>query len=236
MHALIAALLVVAGAIYAVGVARLWGKAGHGRGISVSQVLLFAAGLGACAAALLSPLHRYADQMVWAHMLQHEILMVVAAPLLVVARPVEAWTWALPAAWRRHAALPRILQDPLLAWSAHTIAVWGWHVPVLFEAATANEVLHALQHLSFFVTAALFWWTVLAPLARPIPAMLSLFATMMQTGALGALMTFSRQPWYAGSALEDQQLAGLIMWVPAGLAYPVAALLIGSQWLRRCAA
>jgi len=197
---------------------------------------LFAAGMLVSGAALLSPLHHLAERLVWAHMLQHEMLMVVAAPLLVMARPLEAWTWSLPAAWRRSARLPRILHDPLFAWSLHTLAVWGWHVPALFEAAVTSEAMHAAQHVSFFLTAALFWWTVLGPLSKPLVAMVSLFATMLQTGALGALMTLARHPWYAGSTLEDQQLAGLIMWVPAGLAYPAAALLLGSQWLRRSAA
>ena len=235
MHALISALLAGCTLLYAAGVARLWRKAGAGRGVSYAHAGLFAGGMLVTVAALLSPLHHLAERLVWAHMLQHELLMVVAAPLLVMARPVEAWTWSLPLAWRRGARLPRILHDPLFAWSLHTLAVWGWHVPALFESAVTSEPMHAAQHLSFFLTAALFWWTVLAPLSRPIVAIVSLFATMLQTGALGALMTLSRQPWYAGTTLEDQQLAGLIMWVPAGLAYPMAALLIGSQWLRRSA-
>src|SRR5438105_1439266 len=75
-----------------------------------------------------------------------------------------------------------------------------------------------------------------ASLGADLAAVLSLFGTMVYTGALGALLAFARTPWYAGFALDDQQLAGLIMWVPAGLAYPAAALLIASQWLRRSAA
>jgi len=236
MHALTAALLVGFFVLYAAGALRLWRKAGPGRGIGLPQVSLFGIGMLVTAVAVLSPLHHMAERLVWAHMLQHELLMVVAAPLLVMARPVEAWTWALPALWRRSVRWARLLQDPLLAWSLHTAAVWGWHIPGLFEAAVTSEAVHAAQHLSFFLTAALFWWSVLAPRAKPMAAMVSLFATMLQTGALGVLMTFAQRPWYAGSTLEDQQLAGLIMWVPAGLAYPLAALLIGSQWLRRASA
>jgi putative membrane protein len=116
----------------------------------------------------------------------------------------------------------------------HASAIWLWHAPRAFEAALASEAMHFAQHASFLGSALLFWWVVLA---RPhLGAMASLFTTMLHTGALGALMTFSRHPWYPGFALEDQQLAGLVMWVPAGLAYPVAALAIATQWLRRSAA
>jgi putative membrane protein len=151
-------------------------------------------------------------------MVQHELLMVVAAPLLVLGRPIEAFSYVVPL------RVPRILGDPIFAWGLHAAAVWAWHLPALFAAAVTNPWLHLLQHTFFFVPAAIFWWTVLAPAARPLPALLSLFTTMLYTGALGALMTFSRTPWYEGFALDDQQLAGLVMWVPAGLAYPLAAL------------
>jgi cytochrome c oxidase assembly factor CtaG len=120
------------------------------------------------------------------------------------------------------------------SWLLHAAAIWLWHAPRAFEAAVANEALHFAQHVSFLGSAILFWWTVLA---RPnLGAIGSLFTTMLYTGALGALMTFSRHSWYLGYGLEDQQLAGLVMWVPAGLAYPIAAPFLGSKWLRRSAA
>jgi putative membrane protein len=161
-------------------------------------------------------------------MVQHEVLMVLAGPLLVLGKPLQAWSFLVPL------RVPRWLGDPLLAWTLHAAAIWLWHIPGLFERATASEVLHFAQHASFLGTALLFWWTVLAPWQGG--AMPSLFTTMLHTGALGALMTFSRHSWYAGHALEDQQLAGLVMWIPAGLAYPAAALVIGLRWLRRSAA
>ena len=130
--------------------------------------------------------------------------------------------------------LPAWLGDPLLAWTVHGAAIWLWHAPGLFERAVASQWLHFAQHASFLGSALLFWWTVFS---RPqLGAMASLFTTMLHTGALGALMTFSRASWYAGYGLEDQQLAGLVMWIPAGLAYPVAALFMASRWLRRSAA
>jgi putative membrane protein len=225
VHGLTVAVLAAALGLYLLGVARLWRRAGAGRAIRLPHLAAFGAGWLVVAAALLSPLHHYAETLLWAHMVQHELLMVVAAPLLVLGKPVEAWSWVLPL------RIPRLLGDATFAWTLHAGAVWLWHAPLLFEAALGSDWLHLAQHASFFVPAALFWWSVLAPAARPLPAVVSLLATMIHTGVLGALMTFSRASWYAGYALEDQQLAGLVMWVPAGIAYPLGALLVVSRSL-----
>jgi putative membrane protein len=220
------ALILAAALLYAAGLSRLWRRAGAGRGITYAQAAFGAAGFLALVAAVESPLHEAAEARLWAHMIQHEILMVIAAPLLVLGRPLQAFAWLAPI------RLPRWLNDPLLAWVLHAAAIVVWHVPSAFAVALADPWLHFAQHASFFATALLFWWT----LERRLAAMLSLFTTMLYTGALGALMALARYPWYAGYALEDQQLAGLVMWIPAGLAYPLAALFIGWQWLRRSAA
>ena len=233
MHALTATLLVLAGALYAAGLRRLWRRAGRGRGVGFTAAALFYSGCGVAAVALLGPLHHAAQRLLWAHMVQHELLMVLAAPLLVLGRPLETWTWGLPSNWRKNIHLPAVLGDPMTAWALHAMAIWIWHVPRLFEAALADPWLHVAQHASFFGTALLFWWSLLAPSHRNLAGMLSLFTTMLHTGALGALMALARASWYPGFALEDQQLAGLVMWVPAGLAYPLAALFLGTQWLKR---
>jgi putative membrane protein len=225
VHALTLALLAVALVLYAVGVRSLWRKAGSGRGITHLHVLFFSLGWTVAAVALLSPLHHYAERLLWAHMVQHELLMVVAAPLLVLGRPVVAWSWVFPK------KIPRLLSDPLLAWSMHAAGIWVWHIPAAFEAAVHDPWMHLAQHTSFFVPAAMFWWSVFS--SRQLGSVISLFTSMLHTGALGALMTFSRSSWYAGYALEDQQLAGLVMWVPAGLVYPIAALWLISRSLRR---
>jgi putative membrane protein len=222
MHAVTWTLLALGTIAYAVGVRRLWQRAGFGRAIGLSQVLSFSGGMLVLLLALLSPLHHLAEERLWAHMVQHELLMVIAAPLLVAARPLVAL----------RLALPKWLSDPLVAWIAHAAAIWVWHVPGIFEAAAHHEGLHFAQHASFLVTALMFWWTVFA---RPGAGVASLFTTMLYTGALGALMALSNRSWYAGYALEDQQLAGLVMWVPAGAAYPLAALLLLGRTLRRCA-
>ena len=228
MHALTLALIVVAALWYAGGVRRLWRRAGQGRGITNMHAASFGAGIALLVLAVLSPLHDAAERLLWLHMVQHELLMVLAAPLLVLGRPMQAFAHVVPL------RVPRILGDPLLAFAAHALAIWLWHLPPLFDAALASEAWHFVQHASFLASALLFWWTIAA--RADLAALASLFGTMVYTGALGALLAFARAPWYAGFALGDQQLAGLIMWVPAGLAYPAAALMIASRWLRRSAA
>src|SRR5688572_16490912 len=156
VHTLTVALLAASVLLYGVGVRRLWRRAGRGRGIRTVEVTCFGLGLLVLALALLSPLHHYAAAHVWAHMVQHELLMVVAAPLLVLGRPLEAWSWVV--AFR----LPRFLSNPIFAWALHAMAIWLWHVPALFLAAVENQWVHIAQHASFFVPAAMFWWTVVA--------------------------------------------------------------------------
>jgi len=225
MHAFTLALLVAASLAYALGLRRLWRRAGRGRGIAPAEAGAFAAGMALLALATLGPLHELAERRLWAHMVQHELLMVLAAPLLVLGRPLAAFAHLAPL------RVPRSLGDPLPAFALHALAICVWHVPPLFLAAAANEALHFAQHASFLGSAILFWWSVFA--RADLGAFAALFGTMLYTAALGVLMSFARARWYAGYALEDQQLAGLIMWIPAGLAYPAAALGIASQWLRR---
>ncbi|MEO6835452.1 MAG: cytochrome c oxidase assembly protein [Candidatus Tumulicola sp.] len=247
------ACLVLSAGLYVVGLARLWRRAGRGRGIGIAEAGAFAAGSLAIVAALVSPLDALADDLFSAHMVEHELLMIVAAPLLVLGRPLTAWLWAAPARWRGAigACLHRpgwrvpwlVFTGPLWAFILHALALWLWHVPALFEAALENEAVHALQHISFLGTALIFWWSVLGRATRRERgiALVSLFATMVHTGALGALLTLSTVVWYPSyaasapawgfTALEDQELGGIIMWVPAGLVYIVTGLWLASRWL-----
>lgn len=236
---------------YGRGVSALWRKAGIGRGIRTIEAVRFAAGWTTLALALLSPIDGLAERSFAVHMVQHELLMVVAAPLLVLSRPLEAWAWSLPYRARRTLASIftasrvrdgwRRLNAPASAWCCHALALWIWHIPALFLAALANEGLHVLQHTCFFASALLFWWAAIgrqlrAPSATSIAL---LFTTMLHTSALGLLLTFAPTPWYAHydlgpfglSALEDQQLGGLVMWVPGSLAYLVAGLATIAAWL-----
>jgi putative membrane protein len=184
------------------------------------------------------------------------LLMLVAAPLLVLGRPLAAWTWAFPPAMRRAigqwvrsrpwASGWRALTAPLSAWLLHALALWLGHVPRLFEAALHHAGWHALQHASFLGSALLFWWAVFGADPRAQTrgmAMVLLFTTMLHTGALGALLTLAPSAWYPGYAgtaaalgldpVQDQQLGGLVMWIPGGLVYLVAGLAVMAQLLAR---
>lgn len=236
--------------LYTLGLLRLRGSSARlGR-----HAWAFLCGWALLAAALLGPLDTLGARLFWVHMLQHEILMLACAPLLVLGKPLGVWLWALPETWRsrlggvsrrRLFRLPwRWLTGMLGAWLLHAAAVWLWHIPPLFAAALQDPGIHALQHASFLSSALLFWWSVLGAGARLRGAgLLSLFTTMLHTGALGALLTFSSTAWYDDAyrdaslaygltALEDQQLGGLIMWVPGGLAFFVAALLASARLFR----
>ena len=246
-------LLFLAIGVYGIGVAKLWMRAGPGRGVQPWQLACFAAGWLSLAAMLLSPLDSLADGLFTAHMAEHEMMMSIAAPLLVVARPLATMFWALPQSWRGALggatrlptlrALWRILTDPLAATILHGVALWAWHIPAPFDAALQNNSLHWLQHFSFFVTGLFFWWAILNGRLRERgygAAIFYLFATALHSGFLGILLTFAPAPLYAGqdaaaawglTRLEDQQLAGLIMWVPAGLVYAAAALALLALWV-----
>jgi cytochrome c oxidase assembly factor CtaG len=126
----------------------------------------------------------------------------------------------------------------------HGMAIWGWHAPLLFDAAVSNLLLHRAQHLSFFLTAVLFWWSVFRR-SETGAAAWHVFITMLHTSVLGALMALAphllyREQQEAAAAwgltpLEDQQLAGIIMWVPAGTIYAGAALALIALWITRAA-
>jgi len=239
--------------LYVVGLSRLWLSAGAGRGAVWWQVIAFGFGWLCMAAALASPLHDLSRRLFAAHMFEHELVMTIAAPLLVASRPLAVLLWAFPAISRRVVARSAqtaayllgwdILSRPLVATALHAVAIWFWHVPAIFDAALGSEVLHWLQHLSFFLTAMFFWWSLLALKRHRGVAIACLFITGLHTGALGALLTLIREPAYPLQArlaqawgvdpLQDQQLAGLIMWVPAGFVYVAAGLALAGLWISR---
>jgi putative membrane protein len=241
--------------LYGRGVRALWRSAGVGHGVRRWEAMSFAAGCIVLLLALVSPLHRLSSVLFSAHMAQHELLMAVAAPLLVLGRALIPFVWALPVSWRRTvgewiAITPvrrtwELVTLPLVAWTLHAVAIWLWHAPALFQATLRSDLIHTFQHVSFLGTGLLFWWALLrgreGRFGRPA-AVLYLFTTSVHTTILGALLAFSSWVWYPAYApstaawgltpLEDQQLAGMIMWVPAGLAYLIAALAIVASWLR----
>ena len=226
-------------------------------GLLMRQRRWFVAGFAVLAVSLLSPLHAAGGSLFSAHMIQHEMLMAIAAPMLVLSRPGLAMLWALPDGARRSIgrsiARPRFqsmwraIAHPVAAFILHGAAIWLWHAPGLYDMSVTNDAIHALQHASFLGTALLFWWSILeAHHARGNEgaAIVSLFLTGIHTTLLGALLALSDQPVYHAysnassspfglSAIDDQQLGGLIMWVPGGIVYVAAALYLLLRWIQQ---
>jgi cytochrome c oxidase assembly factor CtaG/cytochrome c2 len=240
---------------YTIGLARLWHNAGIGRGIGRAQAAAFAGGWLTLVAALASPLHTLSEELFVAHMVQHELLMIVAAPLIVAGAPVVAIVWLLPSTMRRRLfdlvhrrsgeVVWSLVTAPAAVWLMHAVALWVWHLPALFQATLESDLVHAAQHLSFLGSAVLFWWSMSHGRYGRLgygAAVIYVFATAVQSGVLGALLTFAPHAWYPVYAtttsrwglnpLEDQQLGGLIMWVPAGVVYTIAGLGYFAAWLR----
>ncbi|MDG4882733.1 cytochrome c oxidase assembly protein [Mesorhizobium sp. WSM4884] len=240
--------------LYICGVVRLWRQAGMGRGVAWWQLACFATGWAALAAALMSPLHELGERLFSAHMIEHEALMVAAAPPLVLSRPLGAMLWAFPPAIRRRLARGarwpvarttwRGLTEPASATILHGLAIWSWHMPFLFDAALGSEPMHWLQHFSFLASALLFWWALLNGRTRRRgygASVFYLFFTSMHCGLLGAILALSKNDIFVPrnsvasqwnlTGLEDQQLGGLIMWVGASAVYLAAALILAAFWI-----
>lgn len=246
---------ILAGA-YAHGTVRLWNRAGVGRGVRTVQVGCFAAGLAALLLALTSPLHALGSALFSAHMAQHELLMLAAAPLLVLGTPAVALLWSLPRRARRAVArwtpapgvrrAGRALASPGAAWLIQLVVLWGWHAPPLYQSTLGSEAVHVLQHLSFLGAAVLFWEVLRRMVRRSRGGfgvgILYVFTAGVAGTMLGALLTFSSTAWYPVyqgtttawglTPLEDQQLGGVIMWVPFGLVYVSCAVGLVVGWLR----
>jgi len=235
--------------VYGAGVRRLWGSAGRNHVVSRAEVAAFYGGILTLLVALCSPLDAIADTLFSGHMLQHVLLIAVAAPLAILGAPLLPFLWSLPRATRvgigrtwnaiGMRGVGATLARPLPAWGLHTVALWAWHLPGPYSAALASAPIHALEHTCFYVTALLMWWVALRPLRGHGGIAGSVFVlagTFAQSGVLGAILTFSGTPWYyaqsagAGAwhltALEDQQLAGLIMWIPTGFFYLIGILAV----------
>lgn len=243
---------------YLVGVRRLAGsspslvrgirRAGLGR----SAALVAGVGTGWLA---VSPMaERLSDTGLAGHMTQHMVLIVVAAPLLAAGAPGTALVLALPMRWRaavarwrhvaRHLPVVGALFLPVTAWLVHVAALWLWHLPLVFDAAHDSPVLHGVEHASFLLTAWAYWWHLLSPQRHRLTGAAAVgyvFATMLPMTALGAVITFAGSPLYPETAahvvargadpMTDQQLAGLVMWVPTDVMYLLTSVALFLPWL-----
>ncbi len=213
---------------------------------------MFLSGWAVLTLSLVSPLHEAGERSFTMHMIEHELIMLVATFLLAASRSGGILAWGLPApirgwlggGWKAPlASLWRQLTEPVTATVIQAMVMWAWHAPALFDRALDSRGWHIAQHMSFIIASLLFWSAMLNP--RRGGYLLSaacLFLTSLVEGALGALMALSQSPWYAAYAVmgmsgigldptTDQQLAGLVMWIPGGLVHGAAALWLLYRWL-----
>ncbi len=211
-------------------------------------------GLAIAALAVSGPADSLADQLFWVHMIQHLVLVSLAAPLIVLGDPFLTIDEISPDAWRRAGgrasgslwgSTARARRTAVVAWVAWTVVLLGWHAPLAFDAALRANRLHALEHLTLLVSAVGFWWPILLPGPRarigPPAAIAGVVGASMIMAMLGAALVFSPTIWYPSyrtaelargiSPLTDQQLAGSIMWVPAGLLYLGVAAWLFVSWV-----
>ncbi len=249
------AALIVTGLVYVSGWRKL--RRGNAPRVGGRELGAFLGGLVAIFVALESPVEPLASVMLTMHMVQHLLLILVAAPLIVLGAPEVPLLVGLPDSIRRSWVLPivgaasvraagRWLTRPVVAWVISTVVVWFWHVPALYELALRDPRWHYVEHASFLLSAILFWWVVIEPFpSRPRVAnwvvVPYLFLAGVQGGLLAALLTFADRviyPHYAAmprlwglSALADQSLAGAIMWVSGIVGYLVPLAGLGSRLL-----
>lgn len=232
-------------------------RSGGRRPVDRARGRAFAGAMLALVIALVSPLEALSSALASAHMVQHILLVLVAAPLLAYSAPGSALLRGSPLAVRRASGRARRwvaprsralagLRHPATVWLLHVGTLWIWHSAVAYDAALTSEPLHGLEHATFVVTGVLFWRVVVGlRAAERVPnglGVLLVFGMAMQSVFLSLLLTFAREPWYAGYAgtteawglahLADQHLAGVIMWVPAGMIYVITALTLLAAWIR----
>ena len=203
--------------------------------------------------ALASPLAAFADWVFWVHMVQHLLVTLVAAPMLLLGAPLALFTRASSPRTRRriarvaHGRVAQALTHPFVAWSSFTLAMWLTHFTGLYDAALANQVLHGVEHVLYLAVALLFWWPVIGldPGARRLgwPARIGyLIVAIPQQSFLGLAIYSSKRVLYANyeslerswgpAALSDQRIAGMVMWI--GGDFVLLACLIATlmAWMR----
>lgn len=250
-------ILLVAAAGYLVGVRRSAGRIpSMRRGLSVVgrfRVISFLAGLAMVGVALSLAARDGGDTTLWAGLGERMILIVVAAPLLAAGAPAVPFLLLLPRgsrrrvsrfrAWLRQAPGLRLLYRPVTAWLASVCVLGFWQLPAVYAAAANHELLRGVEQLSTLVAFWAFWWHVLRADGEQLSgtaAVSYVVAAMLPSSALAAALTFARSPLYAVQAhadlragqnpLADQQVAGLIMWIPPDLLYLAIAASLFLRW------
>ncbi len=232
-------------------------RRGHQRLARSWRLALYLAGLAALVLALLSPIHHLASLLLTAHMVQHLLLTMVAAPLLLLGNPFPVCLWGLPRTVRRpvgrllsrDTTLRKVLWALTLmpvAWLCYVGTLWIWHTPAVYDAALRHHLLHDLEHVAFFGTALLFWWPIIEPAPRlharlPLGfVILYLGMALGQNTLLGASIALPERVLYSYydspprlfglSPLDDQAFAGSLMWT-SGHMYLLPILLVVAKRL-----
>ncbi|MCO4753039.1 MAG: cytochrome c oxidase assembly protein [Bacteriovoracaceae bacterium] len=209
------------------------------------QTTFFCFGMFCLFLALISSIDFYSEALASIHMLQHTLILMVAAPLLALSGMDYYFMNALSPvvksskinmAFRRFIKITRFSR-PLWIWIIYAATLWIWHIPMIYESALEGPLVHDFQHIGFFASSYLFWRVSLSPYGfkiSPPSAVIYLFVSMLHAMVLGALMGLSQSVWYSpyirsSMALEidpvaDQQIAGLIMWMPAGTSFIIVAV------------
>jgi putative membrane protein len=238
-------------AFYLIGIVS--GRGGESRSVERWRVAAFVVGLGVLSAALLSPIDSLAPSLFYIHMTQHLLLMLVAPPLLVLGKPAlvygAAMTRRVPISRRltespKWSGTARLLLNLGVVGVANTVMMWAWHFPSLYEAAVRDDFVHSVEHAGFLGVSILFWAVVLRPDKTRAPAgrIFLVFGVALQSSALGAIIAFAGSPLYSLdvlgapgwglTAMEDQQLAGALMWVLPGILYLVVMVGLLFVWFK----
>lgn len=250
--------LLVAAGLYIRGWRRLRRRGRGGRILKPWRAWCYGSGLAAVAIAILSPIGTFDSLFFFMHMTQHLLLIMVAAPLLLLGAPLIPTMWSFNRPARRRLGrlfrngnpvheLFHFLTAPGVALSVYVLVLFIWHYPPLYDAAQGRSLIHDLEHAMFLGAALLFWWPVVHPSGgkRRLSygaGILYLFPAKIAGFVLGAALTLSSEPFYTTfldspslwglSPLGDQQLAGLLMWVVGGLLYIIPLLILVVMMMR----
>lgn len=252
----ILAVLFLAGSLYTRGWWRIRSRQTKQQRLATGwRLAAYLGGLAILVVALMSPIDVMGGQLFFMHMIQHLLVVMITPPLLLIANPLPFFLWGLPPGLRR--SVGRLLNResrfrralhaltaPGMVWMAFVAVFLGWHDPNAYNAALRSDVVHDLEHLTFFATAMLFWWHVVGagPRLRSLSRGLRLayvLATVPVNMAAGVTIAFASQPIYTYytavprpwemTVMQDQMVGGVIMWIPGSMMFLLAALILISR-------
>jgi cytochrome c oxidase assembly factor CtaG len=254
------AVLIPLGLLYTVGWQRLRKRSTHVRFATKTRLAAYGSGWALLVTALMSPLDRLGGQLFFMHMIQHMLMIMFVAPLLLLGNPFPFVLWGLPARWRqaigdlftRDSRFRHIVASatrPFIAWIVYAVVLVGWHDPTLYSLAQGRSWIHDLEHLTVFGGAMLYWWHVIGagprlhgrfPVWARIAYLLCLAPLNMITGMSIAFAEEPVFPYYASlprlwgfTVMQDQMLGGAIMWIQGSEMQIVIALVVLALYFRK---